>query len=209
MITKHYSDHYMLQAMMFINISIFLILSISSNKLKNVFNYSRTNIIIKLFIFITLTQFVYFGANWIRWHSSRKDEAVKVNEYILQNYPNAVLIASHGSSSEKYALAYSLTYAGYQKNNYFNYLTERFRDEQLIFYDVGYRFIFIPKFNEMKMEDFSGKIIYQTRKKETDKLEQNEIIKKLQEITNSKNVEFLNVFTNSIGESVYEVKLSY
>lgn len=209
MITKHYSDHYMLQAGMFINISIYLILSISSKKLKSVFNYSRINLIIKIFIFITLIQFVYFGTNFITWHFSKKNEAIKVNDYIKNNYPGAIFIASHGSSSDKYALAYSLTYAGYQKSNYFNYLTKIFRDEQLIFYDVGYRFIFIPKINEMKTGDFSGKIIYQTRKKETDNQERNDIVNKLQEITKSKNVEFLNVFSNSIGESVYEVKLHY
>ncbi len=209
MITKHYSEHYMLQATMFLNISIYLILSVSSEKLKNVFNYFRTNRIITIFIFVTVIQFVYFGISWIQWHSSRKDEAIKVNDYIKDNYQDATLIASHGSSSDKYALAYSIRYAGYQKGNYFNYLNKIFSNEQLIFYDVGYQFIFIPNLDDLKKEGLSGKIIYQSRKKESDKEEHSVIEKKLQEITNSNNVELVNVFSNSIGESVYEIKLNY
>ncbi len=201
-VAKHYSGHYMVPALMMVIPGLFLSVNIlinnfyRSNKLLNL-NNIYTFLILMFCIFISVS-------SWINIKDSirDRDEALKLNNFIINNYENPVLISSYGSSSSEYAIAYSTIWAGNQKSEYQKILYKLYPDK--LFFEYWKNKLYsLTGSKDVKNILHSGrKIIFQNKYKDSNE----KLIDNLKEAFQYRNPEIKEVFTNLNGESVYELQ---
>ncbi|MEO8666504.1 MAG: hypothetical protein ABI462_13515 [Ignavibacteria bacterium] len=198
-VSKHYSPHYMVPGLMFcipvLLLCINAVPEILRFEIKGYVNYFYTALIFSVVI-VSVLQY----SKGMKEIKVQEQEASKINSFINENYNDAIVISSYGSSSKNYALMFSTTWAANQRSNYINIIDRLY--PQKLYFEFWHNKIFTSsKTNIVDILHSGKKILFQNRYPESNDLLQ----KELSTLYGFKNAGLKEIFKNQNGESLYEV----
>lgn len=204
LVAKHYAQYYMIPSFVLSVFNLVLIVFIWSDFLKKFGISLRYNAVFLLLIFIISVQgflkiyYSYYEGEY------QKNEAVRIYDYVKNNYANDLVIPAFGSANRECALAFGASYAASQKSRYNNILM---KNQNLhLFYNPWSKKIYSISGEDGNeaMKYFTGnfkKIILQINEYGS----VNDFIKLLESNYGLKNISVKKVFSNGNKESVYEI----
>lgn len=201
---KKFSHHYIFPSLVLSVTALILSLQIICKDS----NYLFKNIKIQslyLFVMILIIFFQFFNyKSYFDKFILKRNESVKLNEFIRKNYPDASVISGYGSSNKNYALNYSTYWAGSQNSSYKKILDKQFPDQ--LFFELWTGKIFalteLTDINNILLS--KNKIILQTNNNNSI----DGVMKNIIQDYGFQNSYFKKVYENLNKESVYEITVS-
>ena len=199
-VSKHYSVHYMVPGLIFCIPALFLCIQYFSNADLNLFKNFRLSYLYFSFTIILISIIsIETVKNYSSFRKSSEDFSGIVN-FIDSKYPDAVLITSFGSSSKEYALAFSTTWAGRNKEKYMAIINKNYPNT--LYYEYWKNTIFsMGNENLSKLLNSNRKIIFQNVIEQSN----DEIVSILKNKYNLKDCSLSKVYSVQNGEAVYEI----
>lgn len=206
LVGKHYhpySQKYMIPAFMLSVTALFLSVKtffIYSKKYLTKFNLNYVYAVIAVLIF-----------SWNIWQvisvyeilSQQKYEATKIENFIKNNYNGELIIPDLESANRESALAFTTYYAGSQNSNY-KVLMSNFFSSNIFYHVWANQILLLSDSVKIKKEILSKKkFIVQLSKFGSI----SRFLDELKKVIGIENFSCEKVFTNEIGESVYEVSI--
>ena len=134
---------------------------------------------------------------------SYRQEAVKTNEFIDQNRSDKILISSYGSSSKAYALAFSTTWAGSNKEKYQNIISKLYPDNLYFEFWRSDIFSLTDKNTLTGLIRRNNKILFQNIDVASNEL----LLTDLKKNYSYNDCAVSKVYSSLYGENVYEITL--
>ncbi|HMS66383.1 MAG TPA: hypothetical protein PKD83_14160 [Ignavibacteria bacterium] len=156
-------------------------------------------------ILIVSFQFFNYRDHFIKYDLERI-EALKLNEFIENNFPAAVLISGYGSSNEIYSKNYLTYWSGSQTGRYKNILHKEYPDN--LFYEYWSTNIFgfseSSELTDIKELMLSGnQLLFQTNNMSNAE----SLVKNLREVYGLNVTGIKKIYENSCGELVYQINI--
>ncbi len=199
-ISKHYSDHYMVSSLVLTVPAIFLTVNIFYKKYYPGLKSGSLNYIYILLSVVIFSFSVYLIIDNFNLSMKERDEAILLNRFINENYPSAKIIASYGSSSEEYALAFSTKWAGSQKGKYQSILSRLYPDR--FYFEFWENKIY--SFNEAGKDSIlhpGDVVLFQNKFPDSNE----KVIESLKNSFGFHNPDLKELLSNENGETVYMV----
>ncbi len=196
-VAKQYRQHYMIPSFIVSVFSLSLcasVLAFHFEKLKVQYSY--------LIIIVILSVWTVYQVNLnYNLGTYQRNEALKIEKYINENYPDKFIISTYASANRQTALAFAVSYAGSQTEIYRSEL--RKQQKNLVFYNP-----WIKQFESIAEKDEIKKLIPQNQEFIVQITEYgiHDLIKNLNEIFGVTNSKFTKVFVNGNREALYEVR---
>ncbi|MBL8005885.1 MAG: hypothetical protein JNJ56_00010 [Ignavibacteria bacterium] len=205
LVAKHYAQYYMIPSFVLSVFNLVLIVFIWSDYLKKYEISLRFNAVFLVLILIISVQgflkiyYSYYEGEY------QKNEAVRIYEYVRNNYVNDLVIPAFGSANQECALAFGASYAASQKSRYNNILSENQKTQ--FFYNPWSKKLYnISGLSDSEeMQEIKGnykRIILQINEYGS----VNDFTKLLESNYGLKNISASKVFSNGNKESVYEIR---
>lgn len=196
LVAKQYAQYYMIPSFMLLMLALFLCASL----LSKIFRFRLNTLCIIIITLVSIWSlwmiiFSYYEGNGQRF------EAIKVGEYIKNNYPDATVISAFGSANSECALAFAVQYAASQTDKYNSILTDM--QHSHIFYNPWIDQIYTISKSENTKNILlnSKKIILQINAYGSP----DNFLDELNKLCGLNNSYYKKVFTNENMESVYEI----
>ena len=202
-VSKHYSGHYMVPALMLSAAGLYLCLNILSDSFPVYFNKQKLKFIFTALILIFSADIItgtYYNCKELE---SYRQEAIRTNEFIEQNRGDKILISSYGSSSKAYALAFSTTWAGSNKEKYQGIISKLYPDNLYFEFWRSDIFSMSGKEDLNKLIRSHDKILFQNNDEASNEL----LLKDLKNNYNFNECDVSKVYSSQYGENVYVVTL--
>lgn len=210
LVAKHYAQYYLIPSMIlsifvFI-VSIYVMMPVFEKLFKSIKPEQCFSVI---FILVGLWAAINVLSSY-KEAVTFKNEALRSERFIQNNYPDNMLISSFSSASKECALAFSVRYAAQKKSDYEKIISEK--NKQQIFYDPWDNSFYKssdPK--NLKSDLLSNN---KNKNKENQKIilqmyfgSPENFIEKLNALCEVKNSSFKEVYSNENGERIYEVTI--
>jgi hypothetical protein len=202
-VSKHYSGHYMVPALMLSAAGLYLSIKTLTGSFPLQFKKININYPYAALILIFTADIItgtYYNYNEL---DSYRLEAIKTNEFIDRNIGDKILITSYGSSSKAYALAFTTTWAGSNKEKYQNIIGKLYPDNLYFEFWRSDIFSMSGKENLKELIRSHDKILFQNNDEASNGL----LLKDLINNYNFNDCTVSKIYSSLYGESVYEISL--
>lgn len=202
-VSKHYSGHYMVPALMMSATGIYLCIKVLSESFFLNFKKLNLNFIYSAIILIFSADILigsYFNHKELE---SYKLEAFNTIEFIKKNKNDKIIVSSYGSSSMSYALAFTLTWSGSNKEKYQEIISKLYPDD--LYFEFWRNDIFSAsgKNNISKLIGSSDKMLFLNNYEDSNDL----LLKDLRENYNCSKCTESKIYESPYGDKVYEITL--
>lgn len=135
------------------------------------------------------------------YYSGRRDASRDFIQNVEKNYSQKLIVSSYGASGQDFALYLGAVFGGTQKNNYYSVIKSMFPEKY--YYDKWSKNLEnVENLNTLKNKLNSSKDFIFLCDNETTLKEFMNIVT---DVTGKQNVNFKKAFSNSNGETVYEI----
>lgn len=199
LVSKHYSSRYLYPALILTVPSIFLLIIILSKKYH--FKQYEKKVYVILFTIMFLLS-VNVSYKLINRSLNNNNEVNRINSFLIQSNSDSKVISSSDVSNEFTGLVLSNFYSGTKARNVYKGIIEKRFPNSVFFEIYNSQLITFPDTLDLK-DYFTGsyKILYQTK----NEMQNEKFILNLKSKININSIELKKVFSNNIGESLYEV----
>ena len=202
-VSKHYSGHYMVPALMLSATGLYICLKLLSESFPLFITGHKIKYVYAVLIFI-FAAYIITGAYYnSKELVSYRQEAVNTNEFIDKSKVDKILVSSYGSSSKAYALAFSTTWAGSNKEKYMSIINKLHPDNLYFEFWRSDIFSMSGKENLNELIRNHDKILFQNNDEASNEL----LLKDLKTNYNFNDCAVSKVYSSLYGENVYEITL--
>lgn len=206
-VAKHFSFYYMIPVFMFSILGLYITNCIFRNVFPEFFKVKfKSNSYIAVASLVILLIFI-FQYKPVRKKISHigngRNEAREIVNKIETDYKNSIVISTYECSNKEFALYLGFFYAGTQRDRYMNILKNKYPKSYYYnrwdnrFYEVwddNYIRSQLQKENKFYFQGFKEDVV-------------SDFMKKIKEMTNSRDATFRKIMSNYTGESLYEIDL--
>jgi len=201
-VSKHYSLHYIVPALILSIPGIYLCILVWANLKPEILKKFSLNYIFVFLILFTFSYTVISTINNLKKLSGQKDQALKLIEFIEASENGQVVISSYGSSSKEYGLSFSTIWAGKQQNKYREIINRLYPNNLYFEYWSNKIYSLSKRTNLKDYFHLDNKIIFLNSFEKSNE----QLINYISDNLNM-DVQLSKIYSSMNGESVYEIKI--
>ena len=199
-VCKHFELHYLLPAQLLTVLGLIAAGSIAVEIFPKLIKANKLVYISSILILFSSIQIYFFQKNITAVNQKREVSKEFVGK-VEKDFRGETIITSYGVSSREMALIIGATYGGSQRNNYLSLLKNKFPD--ISYYDKWSKVLLNSETDDSNKVRFreKDKIIFLT----DNEVVVTDLIQYLKEDPNLQNITLKKLFSNSNGESIFEI----